>query len=89
MIKKKQQLAYRTNIINPKFEPPSYTHKITNLKKKLVITKLRTNSHEQHSKIGRWIILKTPWDNFFCNFYIVNAIEGKTHFPFFCSLQRH
>lgn len=56
------------NIINPKLEPHIY--KITSMKKKLAITKLRTNSHDLHSKVGRWTTLTTPWDKRFVSIVI-------------------
>ena len=35
---------------------------LTSSKKKINIAKIRTNSHELHSEIGRWTIPRTPWE---------------------------
>lgn len=82
-IKDKRKLSYYKNIINPKLEHPSYPHKIINFKKKLVVAKLRTNSHELHSEIVRCTIPKTPRDKRICKFCNLNAIKDETHFLYF------
>lgn len=51
-----------------KLKPPSYPHKITSIKKKLFIIKIRTNSHELHNEIDIWKIPKIPWDKRICIF---------------------
>lgn len=54
-----------------------------------MITKLRTNSHELHSEIGKWTIYKTPWHKIICKLCNTNVIEDETHFLFFiCPLYK-
>jgi hypothetical protein len=42
-------------------EDQNYLSVLPSVKKKISIAKIRTNSHELHSKTGRWTIPKTPW----------------------------
>jgi len=54
-----------------------------------VIIKLRTNSHELHSEVGRWTIPKEPWDRRICKLCNLNAIEYETHFLLIFSLYKN
>ena len=57
----KRKLRYYKEVINPTLEDQKYLSVLTSSKKKINITKIRTNSHELHSKTGRWEVRKTPW----------------------------
>jgi len=57
----KRKLRYYKEVINPNLEDLKYLSIIISLKKKINITKIRTNSHELHNETRRWTIPKTPW----------------------------
>ena len=57
----KRKLRYYKEVINPNLEDQKYLPVVTNSQKEINIAKIRTNSHEVHSKTGRWSIPKTPW----------------------------
>ena len=50
------------------------------VKKKISIAKIRTNSHELHSEIGRWSIPKMPWDERVCHLCETKKVEDENHF---------
>ena len=57
----KRKLRYYKEVINNNLEDQNYLYLLTSSKKKINIAKIRTNSHELHSEIGRWEITKTSW----------------------------
>jgi len=57
----KRGLRYYKGVINPTLKDQKYLSVLTSSKKKINISKIRTNSHELHIKIGRWKITKTSW----------------------------
>jgi len=63
----KIKLRYYKEIINPTLEDQKYLSVLTSSKKKINIAKIRTNSHELHSEICRWEVLKTPWVERICH----------------------
>ena len=48
----KTKLRYYKEVINPTLENQKYLFVLTSSKKKINITKIRTNSHELHSETG-------------------------------------
>ena len=54
----KRKLRYYKEVVNPNLEDQKYHFVSTSVKKKINIAKIRTNSHELHSEIGRWTIPK-------------------------------
>ena len=54
----KRKLKYYKEVINPTLEDQKYLSVLTSSKKKTNIAKIRTNSYELHSEIGRWQFLK-------------------------------
>ena len=59
----KRKLRYYKEVINPTLDNQNYLSMLSNNKKKMNITKIRTNSHELRSETGWWSIPKTPWNN--------------------------
>jgi hypothetical protein len=56
--RKKRNLRYYKDVINPNVEDQNYLSVFPSVKKKINISKIRMNSHELHSETGRWSILK-------------------------------
>jgi hypothetical protein len=61
-LEEKIKLRYYKEVINPNLEYQNYLSILTSVKKKISISKIRTNSYELHCEIGHWKILKMPWD---------------------------
>jgi len=57
----KRKLRYYKEVVNPNLEDQKYLFVLTNIKKRINIAKIRTNSHELHSETWHWTIPKTPW----------------------------
>ena len=62
-LKGKMKLRYYKEVINPNLDNHNYLFFLSINKKKMNITKIRTNSHELRSETGRWSIPKTPWND--------------------------
>ena len=77
---RKKQLRYYKDVINPNLEDQNYLSILTNLKKKISLSKLRTNYHEIHSENGHWSIPKTPWDERVCHLYDTKKFEYENNF---------
>ena len=63
-----RKLKYYKEVINPNLEDQKYHFVLTSSKKKINIAKIRTNSHELHSEIGCWTIVKDLGRKGFANF---------------------
>jgi hypothetical protein len=50
----KIKLRYYKEVNKPNLEDQRYLSILRSVKKKINITKIRTNSHELHSEIGHW-----------------------------------
>ena len=61
----KRKLRYYKEVINPTLEDQKYLYVLTSSKKKNVLAKIRTNSHELHRETMRWTIPKTPCEKGF------------------------
>jgi len=48
-------------VINPKLEYQNYLSSVGIVMKKINIAKIRRNSHELQSEIGRWTTPRTSW----------------------------
>jgi hypothetical protein len=51
-LEEKRKLRYYKDVINPNLEDQNYLFVLPSVNKKIIIVKIRTNSHELHSKIG-------------------------------------
>ena len=69
---------------NPTLEDKKYLSVLASSKKKINIAKIKTNSHELHSEIGRWPVPKTPWVERICRLCENRNIEDETHFLLEC-----
>ena len=59
-LKVKRKLRYYKEVINPTLEDQKYLSVLTSSNNIINIAKIRTNSHELHSEIGRWEVPQTP-----------------------------
>lgn len=66
-----------------------YLYIMTNVKNKINVSKIITNSHELHNDIGCWSIVKTPWDERFYHPCDTNRLEYENHFLLDCSSYTH
>jgi hypothetical protein len=82
-------MVYYKDVNNPTLEDKKYLSIISSFKKKINISKPRTNSHELLSKIRVWTRPKTPWDERICKVCNSNKIENGFFFFFFFSLGVH
>ena len=85
----KRKLRYYKEAINPNLEDQKYLSVVTSSRNKISITKIRTNSHELHSKIGPWFIPKTPWVERVCHVCESMNIEDENHFLLECLAYTH
>ena len=47
------------------------------------------NSHELHSEIGSWSIIKTPWDERVCHLCDTKKVEDEKNFLLDCPAYTH
>ena len=80
----KRKLRYYKEVINPTLEDQKYLSILTISKNKINIAKIRKNSHELHSEIGRWTVLKTLWMERICHLCENMNIEDENHFLLEC-----
>ena len=66
-----------------------YLFVLTSSKKKIKITKIRTNSHELHSETDCWAVPKTPWVERICYLCENMNIEDENHFLLKCLAYSH
>ena len=85
----KIKLRYYKDVINTTLEDQKYLFVLTNSKKKINITKIRTNSHELHSETSRWEVPKTPWVERICHLCENINIEDEKHFLLECPAYTH
>ena len=64
-------MVYYKDIINPKLEDKKYLSNVARFEKKIIIAKIRTNSHDTHTEIGKWTRPKTPWEGRIFKVYIL------------------
>ena len=76
-------------MINPRLEDKTYLLVLTSIKKKINITKIRTNSHKLHSETWHYAIPKTSWDKRICLFYDIKRVQDENHFDLECPLYMH
>ena len=76
----KRKLRYYKEVINPTLEGQKYLSVLTSSKKKINISKIRTNSHELHSETGHWALSKTPWEERIYHLSLNMNIEDENHF---------
>jgi hypothetical protein len=75
---------YYKDVINPNLEDQNYLFVLSSVKKKISISKIRTNSHELHNESGSWSTPKTPWDERVCHLCDTKKIEDENHFLLDC-----
>ena len=85
----KKKLRYYKEVINPTLEDQKYLSVLTSSKKKINITKIRTNSHELHSETSRWVVPKTPWVEKIRHLCENMNIEDQNHFLLECPAYTH
>ena len=88
-LQEKINLRYYKHVINPNLEDQNYLSVFPSVKKKINIAKIRTNSHELHSEIGRWSIPKMPWDERVCHLCDTKKVEDEKHFILDCPAYTH
>jgi hypothetical protein len=88
-LEEKIKLRYYKDVINPYIEDTNYLFAFPNVKEKISISRIRTNSHELHSEIGRWSILKMPWDEILCLLCDTKKVEDENHFLLDCLAYTH
>jgi hypothetical protein len=79
-LEEKRKLRYYKDVINPNLEDQNYLFVLTSVKKKISISKIRTNSQELHSETGHWSIPKTPWDERVCHICDTKKVEDENTF---------
>lgn len=80
----KRKLSYCKEVINPTLNNQNYLSVLTSTKKKMNISRIRTNSHELRSETEWWSTPKTPWDDRICQICDTKKVEDETHFPVDC-----
>ena len=81
----KRKLRYYKEVINPNLElDQKYLSVVTISRKKINIAKIRTNSHEIHSKTEHWYIPKTPWAERVFHLCESMSVEDENHFLLEC-----
>jgi hypothetical protein len=80
----KRKLIYYKEVINPNIEDKKYLFVLTSVKKKINISKIRTNSHELHSETRHCSIPKTSWDERVCHLCDNKRVEDEKHFLLDC-----
>ena len=85
----KRKLRYYKEAINHNLEDQNYLSILTSVKDKVHIAKIKTNSHELHSKIGHWTFPKTSWAERVCHLYETMNVEYENNFLLHCSVYKH
>jgi hypothetical protein len=67
----------------------NYLSILRSAKKKINISKIRTNSHELHSETRCWTTPKTPWDERICHLCDTKQVEDEKHFLLDCPTYTH
>ena len=71
-------------MVKPNLEYQNYLSFLRSAKKKIIIAKIRTNSHELNSETRPWTIPKTPWDERICHVCDTKRVEDEKHFLLDC-----
>ena len=85
----KRKLRYYKAIINLNLEDQKYLSVVTSSWKKIIIVKIRINSHEIHSKTGHWSLPKTPWVERVCHLCDFMSVEDENHSLLECPSYTH
>jgi hypothetical protein len=83
-LEEKRELRYYKDVINHNLEDQNYLSVLPSVRKKISISKIKTNSHELHSETGRWSIPKTSCDERLCHLCDTEKVEDKKHFLLDC-----
>jgi hypothetical protein len=89
VLEEKRKLRYYRDVINPNLEDQNYLSVFPSVKKKISISKIRTNSHELHSETGHWSIHKMPQDERVCHLCDTKKVEDEKHFLLDCPTYTH
>jgi len=76
----KKKLIYYKEVINLTLDSQNYLLILTNTKKKMNITRIRTNSHELCSETGWWSTPKAPWEDINCQLCDTKNVGDEKHF---------
>jgi len=76
----KRKLRHYKKVINTTLENHNYLSMLTNTKKKMNISRIKTNFHELQSDTGQWSTPKTPWDDKIYHISDTKKVEDKNHF---------
>jgi hypothetical protein len=88
-LEEKIKLRYYKDVTNPYLEDQNYLSVFPSVNKKIIIAKIRTNSHELHSETGHWSVPKTPWDETVCHHCDTKKVENENHFLLDCPTYTH
>jgi hypothetical protein len=92
-LEEKRKLRYYKNVIDPNIEGQNYLPIFPSVDKKIIIAKIRKNSHELDSETGHWSIPKIPWDERVCHLCDTKKVEDEKHFlldcPFYTHIRSH
>ena len=76
----KRKLRYYKEVVNPTLDNQNYLFVLSNNKKKMNISKIRTNSHELRTETERWYNPKTPWNDRICQICDSKQVEDQNNF---------
>jgi len=76
----KRKLRYYKEVANLDLEDQQYLLVLRSEKKKINISKIRTNSHWLHSVARIWTISKTKWDEIISHHFDTKRVEDENHF---------
>ena len=85
----KRKLRYCKEVMDPTLGNHNYLSLLSKNKKKMNISKIRTNFHEFQSETGWWSIPKTPWNDRICQICDSKQVEDEKHFLLDCSNLSH
>ena len=87
----KRNLKYYKEVSNPTLDNQNYLSVLSSNKKKMNISKIRTNSHELRSETKWWAIPKTPWNDRIYQIWDSKQVEDcstlthiRSQFPTIC-----
>jgi hypothetical protein len=75
-----KKIRYYKEVVNPNLEYQKYLSILTSIRKRINISKIRTNSHELHSETGHWTIPKIPWHEKICHLCDTQWVNMKIIF---------
>ena len=80
----KRKLRYYKKLINSNLGDEKYLSVVTSSRKKINITKVKTNSHKLHNKTGHLFMTKTLWEERVCHLCDSMSIGDDKYFLLEC-----